>query len=645
MLAHIPSLCQVPLFATLTCAARIAVLSSFYVTPYVFVAPAFSTPTHSPQATAPPPPAPSQAGATFRRLQQDCLGDAPIVTELRDSFDLDICEISSVYDATVEQHHQARDQELELLTFVVSRLTYFSLNDVQSDGLIQYLQNGPAGDRYRLFAPRTITTLTPEQRLRWVATLALLDTYVDPALIRRIEEGVPFDRALAIALGANGYAYVDFDEAVPGTLTSATERQRAAARVTALSHGTVAFAAGNDADYLTLDAAHLAGGTVLAPDAAVQSLLAHLDLVNGAVTATSPRGRLATVVPALPYQFQDLGALVVERGWRHAPDVRPDSRPGVAAAAASAAYAAEVLAGVCQQRLGDPGVAWAYVGAAPDLPPLLDDYELASRFRATVFSRALSAIDADSECSYGTALIASRFRTAFDAVHMERLERARQELEAVYGERWHRTLWIATRFLLATQLGAQGRELRLIDLEEEYSRRENEVLAFRRESASSARAHQREMQTLRISTDTTLQEARINADALTGAARLEALASIETAERQLQRARAESDAKVRTAEEAREQAIATARINATSAIELAVENNRSAIELETLKAESRIQEVQISANAEVAVAESNVEQAAIRERSARQVEAMRAERDERIANIEQGLRPNGQPRS
>lgn len=636
-----------PLFTTLTWAARIAVFSSFYVTPYVFVAPAFPTPTHSPQATAPAPPptAPSQAGATFRRLQQDCLDDAPIVTDLRESFGLDICEISSVYAATVDQHHQARDQELELLTFVVSRLTHYSLDDVQSDGLIQYLQNGPAGERYRLFAPRTLSTLTPDQRLRWIATLALLDTYVDPALIRRIEEGVPLDRALAIALGANGYAYVDYDEAVPGTLTSATERQRAAARAAALSQGTAAFAAGNDADYLALDAAHLDGGAVLARDASIQSLMAHLTIVNGAVAATSPRGRLATVVPALPYQFEDLGALVIERGWRHESDVRSDSRPGVAAVAASADYAAEVLAAACQQRLGDPGVAWAYVGEAPDLPPLLDDYERASRFRATVFARALSAIDADVDCSYGTVVIEARFLTAFDVVHMDRLENARRDLEAVYGERWHRIMWIATRLLSADQFGTPAqREARLIALEEEYTRRENAVVAFQRESASSARAHQREMETLRVSTDTALEEARIKANALTDAARLEALAAIETAERQLQRARAESDAKVRAAEEAREQAIATARINATSERELAAENNRIAIELETLKADTRIQEAQIRANAEVAVAQRNVEQAEIRRLSANEVEKIRQETAVSIANIEQGLRRDGRER-
>lgn len=633
------------LFTTLTWAARIAVFSSFYVTPYVFVAPAFPTPTHSPQATAPPPTAPSQAGATFRRLQQDCLDDAPIGTDLRESFGLDICEISSVYAATVEQHHEARDQELELLTFVVSRLTHYSLDDVQSDGLIQYLQNGSAGERYRLFAPRTLSTLTPEQRLRWIATLALLDTYVDPALIRRIEEGVPLDRALAIALGANGYAYVDYDEAVPGTLTSATERQRAAARATALSQGTAAFAAGNDADYLALDAAHLDGGAILAQDASIQSLMAHLTIVNGAVAATSPRGRLATVVPALPYQFEDLGALVIERGWRHEADVRPNSRPGVAAVAASADYAAEVLAAACQQRLGDPGVAWAYVGEAPDLPPLLDDYELASRFRATVFARALSAIDADVDCAYGTVVIAARFLTAFDVVHMDRLENARQDLESVYGERWHRTMWIATRVLLGGQIGDPAqREARLIALEEEYTRRENAVVAFQQESASNAMAHQREMETLRVSTDTALKEARVKANALTDAARLEALAAIETADRQLQRARAESDAKVRAAEEAREQAIATARITAASEMEVAAENNRSAIELERLKADIRIQEVRVRADAELAVAERNVEQEEIRRRSASDVENIRARVAERIANIQQGLWPDGQER-
>ena len=352
MLAHIAHV--LPARTIVTQSLVRTMLSWLLVTSCLVADLAYPPLAHS-QQTASRPSA-VQTAATFRRLQQDCLSRAPIVEELRASFGLNICEIASVYQDTVDSHRRARDAELQLLEFVVLHLTRVSLDDLPSGTFSPVsFQRTPDGHRYRLLAPPTASDLTREQKLRWVGTLALVDRYVDPDLIRRIEEGIPLDEALQIALGPTGYAYVDFTERLPGTPTSATERERADARARDL-RGT-AFAVANDGSYWTLDPGHIANGRIFARRDATRSLLDYLDIINTAVvtTAVLPRGLLVPVVPMLPYQYEYIGPLIVEHGWDSGSTLGLDTRPGANAVEAIAAYANAFMVSACRQRLGDRG--------------------------------------------------------------------------------------------------------------------------------------------------------------------------------------------------------------------------------------------------------------------------------------------------
>ena len=548
-----------------------------------------------------------------------CFGGAQIVDDLRRVTELDICQVQDRYDEIGRQHRRDREAGQRVLEFLVSRLTSFSLQDLPwADLLARVEQRDANGHSYRVFASRI--GRDSAQRLRWIAPLLLVDRFVDPHLVRRVEEGVALGDAVGMALGANGYAYVDRTTTPVGGWSHAVARRMVVARTEGALRG-VGFELHADepsGQYMTLSRV-FTGNRVFVSGGVPERLREFLEVVDLTVVPREDylRGDVFPVVPLLPYQYEAVGDLVVEHGWDPSAGGVAEVRPFAGMIVALARQATEVVVQACTERLDTADQAWVYVTRAENLPTAMkNDDEL---WRDVIFAEAMGEVDAQREC-LSVGGIEAKFRAAFDAAYLDRRAAALRRLEEAYGAAWRRAFWVGARLVGCVRLSQDDCDVprERASYEEQYDRMMERVreIAWQRERAAQ------ELQTQREAAASALELAETKAAAMIEKERIAAQATLQRVEADLEKARLEAEASVRRAEEAHRQAIEVATIEGRSAVELARLNNEHELKKISTEADAKVRVAELEVQAKIAVAESETDSA-----------RLRAETDEQIARI------------
>ena len=564
----------------------------------------------------------------FAQLQQSCAAAAPSLDRMRDLVGLDLCLLYEDYQRIVDRLRDNRGVDVATVEPVINMLLGSAILGWEAVAP-RFATSWDRKPEFRILAPRIASTLSASQRLRWVATLLLVDRFVDRNLLTFIDNGVAVEQAIRGAVGPTGYVYVDFDAALVGPFDTGEEWEKATARRAVFQRGVAAFSDPETATHVRLSDSDLEEGRRLADPAALSQLLSYLgvDVTEVITGERSNRGSILPIAPLLRQQYEAVGEFIVEQRWEEAQEdlvLRPID--GVLTAAGD--FYQESVSEVCRQRIGDVDGAWAVVESIAELSSL--SYEQREQFRKTILVPALAATSA---CSHGALL--SAFRAAVDREYTSRLLQVRDNMRATYGNLWHRELWVASRVISTIGYEGQLDTLRT-QYESTYDARADDIEAFLRTMEERDAAHARQMAEAMAETKGELAKLNAETERLRISGEIELEKVVEQATLSYMSTWEEMSAKRFESSESTRRMLGVARIEGASEEKIAEINAGHEYRIAELEAEREEKLATIEAELRIALSEDDVEAESIRRQLEREIALIEERKAVTVAEIRAG---------